>query len=102
MDTDESIEELVICRLNTSPENPDYQAALAETDRWLAAQPGFLWRTPGYSTDGRLVDRCGWASLAHAEAAGAGFLEAEAGQAFGAFLDPEGMVFVHYRPTRKV
>lgn len=103
MDNNEaSLEELVICRLRTSVDQPAFRAALAETDRWLAEQPGFLWRTPGVTADGRLVDRCGWASLADAERAGAKFMESQAGKAFGEFLDPEGMVFLHYQALTRV
>lgn len=69
------IEELVVCRLTTSPDDPGFRVALADTDRWLADQPGFLWRIPGFTDDGRLVDRCGWLSKTQAEAAGARFME---------------------------
>lgn len=103
MDTKEQpIEELVICRLTTTPDNPEFLKALELSDRWLAEQPGFLWRIPGFTTDGRLVDRCGWASESAAHAAAAGFMDSEAGKILNAFLDPEGIVFLHYRPREAV
>jgi len=97
MDNKGQIEELVVCRLNTRPDDTAYKAALEDTNRWLAAQPGFQWRVSGYTDDGRLVDRCGWASTLDAQTAGARFMDSDAGKAFGAFLDPDGMVMAHYR-----
>lgn len=92
------IEELVICQLTVPSDHQEFRAAVAESSRWLESQPGYLWRATGYSDDGRMIDRVGWASLAEAEAAGATFMESQAGQSLGRFLAPEGMVFLHYRP----
>lgn len=48
--------------------------------------------------DGRLVDRCGWATLVDAETAAARFSDSDAGRVFGAYLETEGMVFLHCCP----
>lgn len=98
MDTHAPIEELVICRLNTTTDQSGFRKALAATNEWLQTQPGFLWRRSGTTDDGRLVDRCGWSTLAAAETASARFMESAEGREFGTYLEAEGMVFLHYRP----
>lgn len=87
--------EHVSFRLRPDVDPAAFAAADALADTFLAAQPGFVWRTLTDAGDGSYIDLVGWTDRSLAEAASAAFFQDAAAAAFGALIDPDSVVSRH-------
>jgi hypothetical protein len=88
--------ELATFKLKTGVDEAALQTAVAETDKWLARQPGFILRRHGRNGDGDCVDYVEWESMEHAMKAAETFCDAPEARNFMAALDAESTICRHY------
>jgi len=86
--------EFVMFKLKPEITEEEFRVALADTDRWLASQPGFILRRHGVSASGRM-DYAEWESVEAARTAADHFMTAPQTRAFKQALDP-GSIAVHH------
>ena len=88
--------ELAIFKVKSDVDEIALHAAIAETNRWLAGQPGFVMRRHGVSDAGERVDYVEWQSMEHAAAAGERFMSAPETQAFMAAIEAGSVSMRHF------
>ena len=94
--------ELVTFRIKPDLREEEFHAAVAETDEWLARQPGFIARRHGRSSDGSRVDVCEWETMEAAQAAAEKFPKDGACQRFMQALDMESISMRHFEIASSV
>ena len=87
--------EIALFQLKPDITEDQVQAALRESNHWLAQQPGFVRRHHGTSEEGRL-DMVEWDNLAAAKAAAEQFMTAPEACALMDIIEPETVVMRHY------
>ena len=88
--------ELAIFKVRPDVDEASLQAAIAETNRWLATQPGFVLRRHGVGDSGERVDYVEWQSMAHATAAAERFMSAAETQAYIAAIEAGSVSMRHF------
>lgn len=87
--------ELATFKLMPEVTDEQLRVVLADSNRWLASQPGFVLRRHGTGED-RRIDYVEWESMADAKAAADRLLNAPEAQAFMATIDPTTVVMLHF------
>jgi hypothetical protein len=87
--------ELALFKLKPEVTEDQLQAALQETNGWLARQPGFVRRHHGTSDEGRM-DLVEWESLAAAKTAADQFMAAAEASSFMTMIDTDTIVMRHF------
>jgi hypothetical protein len=88
--------ELAIFRLKPDIDEDAFRAAIGETDRWLARQPGFLLRRHGTAENGDRVDYLEWDAMSSARVAAQAFTTAPETKRFMAAIEPDSIVMRHF------
>ena len=88
--------ELAIFKVKPDMDETSLNAAMAETNRWLVDQPGFVLRRHGVGDGGERVDYVEWQSMDHAMAAAGHFMEAAETRAFMSAIEAGSVSIRHF------
>lgn len=87
--------ELALFKLKDGVTEDQLRSALADSNRWLAAQPGFIQRRHGAGDEG-LMDLVEWQDMAAARTAAENFMRAPEACSFMEVIDPGTVVMRHF------
>lgn len=87
--------ELALFKLKAGVTDDQFRSALADSNRWLATQPGFLQRRHGAGDEG-LMDLVEWESMADAKSAAENFMSAPETRSLIEVIDLESVVMRHF------
>jgi hypothetical protein len=93
--------ELVLFQPKPGVSAAAFDAAVAESSRFLARQPGFLGREVGVSVDGEYADIVRWADLDAALRAAEQFVAASEAREFNGLLERESVRVWHFRTVKR-